>query len=673
MFDVMAMVKVLVESLSASRQGVLLEHFARNIKAAQSYQPNLFEKLETVDLEHLARCRITESAQFGLVLEEKRNGQWVTLTSEMGAKQRAIANRQHNDTYGFFCFIGIGFGEEMADWFDYTLSNPPTRRMPNFMPPITLIEPSIVYLCLFFLTGDRVRLLAADRVSWFVGASAVDDAFRHWTTSGEGAAVSLFRYSFALDRIAFMQAVDEAIQASYLFYHQHGNQLLSELNAYYNASHIQSVMEKLQTGQATQLKVMGITSRFTTYIRYATRDLLAGFAALGAQVTLYEESADHVVTTEYHKVKAVYEYLPDIIFTIDYLRFPFLPKNIPLITWIQDDLPHLVLPKSETASLTDYDFVYVFAQLWQKRYQQRAFYKDHPIGLLPLGFNPCVYYPLADAKQDIDVLYVTHLLAPENTLWPYRKMGINANLTPAEQTWLQMGGSSALLQQVHAFLTRTLDAMTLQQLANLSGNDLSREAWLVDELTALSLLDVPGLLILLSEKDGHRGRIGNDLLTQLKLRPLRALAQSKPERLAIYGNNWQNYPDVAAYAKGAAGNGEMLNALQSRAKICINNSPEVSFHMRSVEIMASGAFMLSRRIPLEADLMPITQLFEEGTEVVLFDDEQGLVEQVTFFLEKNTARQEIARAAYSKLQQHHSYRQRAQQLLTDIEQRFKTT
>ena len=92
--------------------------------------------------------------------------------------------------------------------------------------------------------------------------------------------------------------------------------------------------------------------------------------------------------------------------------------------------------------------------------------------------------------------------------------------------------------------------------------------------------------------------------------------------------------------------------------------------MRAVEIMASGAFMLSRRIALDEDIMPITQLFSEDTEVIMFNDEQQLVEQVKYYLGQPERCQIVARAAMLKLKEKHSYQHRAQQILDDIEQRF---
>jgi hypothetical protein len=513
------------------------------------------------------------------------------------------------------------------------------------------------------LTGDRRELLADKRFYAFIGEQAFDDYYQLAISQPTNYSKKQLTYSFAPNRESLALRLDATAQAIATHIDQANIKAITQMSQYYDSGFAKRIAQKIKEKRYSELKILGITSRYTSFLQYCTRDLLSGFADLGCQVELSIESNNHYFSVGQDTLSKIYTTLPDIIFGLDSLRLEVIPKHIPYHTWIQDELERLVNPKN--AALTQYDFVDVLGIGWQQRFAQRPYYQQHPVGVLPLGFHQGSYCELT-LDKDIDVLYVSHLIDPDITLEPYRLGKKPAFYSQQERQWLEINAMPDVFANAMTIISIALDALSMSELSFLFSFEEHRKSWLT-QLAIPQLND--SLLALLLEPAGQRGRIGNDILSQLKYRPMQALAKAGIN-IALYGKYWEYKTDLVPFAKGVAANGEALNELQNRSKICINNSAQISFHMRAVEIMASGAFMLSLRIALDEDIMPITQLFSEDTEVIMFNDEQQLVEQVKYYLGQPERCQIVARAAMLKLKEKHSYQHRAQQILDDIEQRF---
>jgi spore maturation protein CgeB len=659
---IVELAQIIVSRTSEANQQILLDNLVANLSVIVTECPLLIERLSTITTEQVQTLAIIDEVDTGWVLYEQRQGQWLALTTQAGSLQRAAAIIQ-NSTQHIVYFLGIGFGEEVVAWHRHTADNPPHDYMPGFTPAIFLFESTAVYFLLFLLTADRKALLLDSRVSVFVGQNAFEDFMQFALLNSINYPTARLTYSFALDRNLLESQLELTLQTVSRHQNTMASAAFTEMATYYDAQFGHRLAEKIAQKRYGDIKVMGMTSRYSSFVQFCNRDLLFGFADLGCQVDIMMEPTAHYLLTGHHKLMSVYHALPDLIINIDNLRSNTIPQHLPHHTWIQDDLAQLINPTIDP--LTAYDFVDVFGSGWQARYQQRPFYAQHPIGVLPLAFHEGVYFPIANTVKDIDVLYVSHLIDPALTLAPYRLNQTPKQWTPVEKAWFASGGTEAELAIAMQAIAQAIDALPMDALLPLFESEAARQSWL-RTLTIEPLSE--SLFTLLSELNGYRARIGSDILSQLKLRPMQQLAKAGIS-LAIYGKHWNYYPELAHFAHGAADNGTALNDLHNRSKICINNSALVSFHMRALEIMASGAFMLSRRIPFEHDIMPITELFIENTEVALFH-EDNLVERVHYYLEHDAQRERMAQAALVKLQQNHTYKQRAEHILTDVMQRF---
>lgn len=84
--------------------------------------------------------------------------------------------------------------------------------------------------------------------------------------------------------------------------------------------------------------------------------------------------------------------------------------------------------------------------------------------------------------------------------------------------------------------------------------------------------------------------------------------------------------------------------------------------LRMWDVLGAGGFLMTN---YQAE---IPYYFEEGKDLVCFDDEKDLVEKVGYYLNHEEERKEIARNGYRKVKEIHTYRKRLEQMLSIIGQ-----
>lgn len=106
------------------------------------------------------------------------------------------------------------------------------------------------------------------------------------------------------------------------------------------------LMEQIQgmalapaTGRA--LRVFANASRTTTVMQYASRGILAGFKSLGHEVSLALEANDCEELSTLHRLRAIEEFAPDLIFLINHHLPMICPPDVVQVTWWQDEMPSL--------------------------------------------------------------------------------------------------------------------------------------------------------------------------------------------------------------------------------------------------------------------------------------------------------------------------------------------
>jgi spore maturation protein CgeB len=79
--------------------------------------------------------------------------------------------------------------------------------------------------------------------------------------------------------------------------------------------------------------------------------------------------------------------------------------------------------------------------------------------------------------------------------------------------------------------------------------------------------------------------------------------------------------------------------------------------MRDFEVMATGTMLLTNWIPT------IEEVFSNGNDLVLYRDEEEMVEKARFYIEHENEREEIAKTGYEKVIKNHTIIHRVEKML----------
>lgn len=94
-----------------------------------------------------------------------------------------------------------------------------------------------------------------------------------------------------------------------------------------------------------------------------------------------------------------------------------------------------------------------------------------------------------------------------------------------------------------------------------------------------------------------------------------------------------------------------------KSKICLNISMTDDINMRTFEIMGSGSFCLTNKIP------HIEELFEDGKHLVLYSSLDEAVDKTKYYLSHDSEREKIAQAGYEEVMAKHTIDHRVDRIL----------
>ncbi len=532
--------------------------------------------------------------------------------------------------------------------------------------PIYIIEENIQYFIFNLIIHDLSEILSSKRVYIFIEQSIQDyeKTIMHNENPVPG-------YTVTTRSGTSTREMDKLSQDIFHLRTDNSNALKEKVEEYYSAFSDKQWKDKFSPENISSLRVLGLTSRFTSFLKYCMRDLIDGFQRQGATTFLFSETDDHKRMTNDGVIEIINKFKPDLIIIIDHFRseYPTVPKSVPFVNWIQDMLPNITENK---ISPSERDYTFVFAERWVDLAKNLPIYKDHPVHFLHLGYNDKVYYPSLEktVHYDCDILSATHLPQLSTTFYPihspeshefilniYEQKAVNGKLINEEQ-----------IKEVFYHIYLFVKDMSLVELSDFCLiPDTGITKFVENLLKKYEFKDNEEIKYLFDFKP--QTRFANEFFLQMKIRPLATLINSDINfNIHLYGNRWEQIPLFEPYSKGVAKNGIELNHLMHHAKICLNISPGTTLHMRAIEIIASGAFMLSRKI--NNDSSPIDSFFEEDEEVIFYKDESELISLAGYYMNNEDARQIITKKASKKLYETFSYESISKKIATTIAESF---
>ena len=455
--------------------------------------------------------------------------------------------------------------------------------------PIYLIEPDEARFAAWLHVDDHSAWLADPRVFVFVGPDALE-AFENALRDDAGLPLpgQFIRLSATQAQVDAARQATERVNAERMSELQ---RLVKVLGRRYGERDVDYWRDRW----SKPARVMAITSRYTTVLQYSTRDALRALDDQGWETRAFKEQTDYHAYSAISVCRDLLEFDPDLLFIIDHLRgeYPYLPRNLPMLSWIQDPLPNL-LNTQAGASIGPMDFVCGF---YRERLVREFGYPAEQLcdALIPVSSH--VFHagevPDEDANRyDCDLLYAGNI----KTL-PAELLAELRNSTP--QTL------HPLLASFEQEVARRLDGDEL--LLPVDAADV------MDELSRRAGLQLP---------QDVRERLMNFGLLRLydvsfreqTLAWIADWARTRGRTFRLYGHGWDQHPTLAAFAVGPAEHGEPLRRAYHSARLVLTTGANGYLHQRTHEALASGSLVVGRYTPNNFNGLSLEQFVEVGLE-----------------------------------------------------------
>lgn len=504
------------------------------------------------------------------------------------AAQFSKFHNQLTDLTRPILIVGLYPGQELI----YVFNLAETSAITHARQPIHVCIDSIPCLYAFLNTFDAVSMFNSDRVHWIWHedlSSYVDEFRRHpeWP------------HNFTPLSGSTNGIVGKVVQTISPLIRERDaetRKLIEANNAYYDSITDDQLAETIAGRGARKPRLMMPTCSWSTVIQYSARDTCAMFDKAGWEVNILKVDA---ALTPYHLVKSIHEFKPDVFLFIDHLRTEatsVYPRNMMLVSWIQDTMPHIQSRKAaETWNATALEpdprtnlprrrdlIVGYVGDL------QACGYPADRLRFVPMIINTDIFKPRTltseqKAKYACDVMFASNKSLPSDRVVRER---LAVDLAAH-------GLDEKVLMEIHDFLWREyraektftgyshLHKALTDNIPSFAAWCSSREKDIVDDAVRRifwMLNDTIYRHIVLEWLDEHAVTHGNFTLH-------------------LYGQGWENHPRFSRYAMGQLSHGEELSVAYQTARHCLHLNGFEGGHQRIGETTAAGGRILTRGAP----------------------------------------------------------------------------
>ncbi len=460
-------------------------------------------------------------------------------------------------------FDGIGFG-----WLFLEIFRTTTNTYNGYAPALYVLEPDPLALAMVLHLHDLQEVLRHPRTRWFVGADALQ-AFKGAVRERAGWSVpEQFVRCQLRERPPL--PLEETIQALRALRQQSRQATLAEVDAVYRDK--TPAFWAKRFAEAAPLKILAITSRYTTVLQYAVEELRCAAGELGHEMRVAIEPDDQSLENPFPELLAAFQ--PDLILQISRLRYenPALPRDVPFVCWDQDNLP-CMRTEAATASLDAVTFVAGHGALhgWSfHNWPRRNVVFCHPAAS-SFRYPATPADPALLEKHACDFSFIS-----------------NASAAPEE-----IAGQQAVRWQGSPELAAVFAGCAGEILAG----QQSGRAW-----------EFAGLQRLIAARASLPEKAANELALSLALVADRCFrhaalhwaatyADAHGKTLRLYGQGWEKHPRFTRFAAGPAQQGAEIHAIYQASRINLQLIEGGFLHSRSLDGLAAGAFFLTRSSP----------------------------------------------------------------------------
>lgn len=439
-------------------------------------------------------------------------------------------------------------------------------------------DPHLLIACLMLHDWSAADSPITDpRFTWFVGTRAWVDFESHMRRHR-----MLPLPVIKLGREAPRSAITQVLKRCHAYYEAREAQWTKQINKHYRSFDC----DALTLGTAARPRVMLLTSRFTTVLKYSVADCEQAFTKLGWRTkTLIEPSDTHRITHSSIR-HALATFKPDLVFTIDQLRShcqTVFPDRLPFVCWVQDQLRRFTKPEAG-ASIGPRDFV---LSMVGPMYTQQWGYPARQIVEMPKLTRPPIR-PTKWVSDGDDLVYVSSASQQPSDL-----------VDALDNPFIKACGD-AMVQ--HYERGESLPAMgDVGRLVDRLAQERGESFGAADRALAVNALYHP---------------LNNALYRQQALGWVAEAADDLGLSLSLYGPGWGEHPDFARFARGPVAYGPELEALTRKSKINLQIVPSFCLHQRLLDGLVAGGFFLVRQHPSDTLMPRLLKLIDPAAQTV---------------------------------------------------------
>lgn len=396
---------------------------------------------------------------------------------------------------------------------------------------------------------------------------------------------------------------------------------------YYASFEFKERQSQIARGQLLP-RIMIITSRFTTFLKYCAADFDKAFRQLGCPTRFLIEEKNTQFITGHLNWQSLHDFRPDVIFMVSHARpsVPYLPRELPFMGYIQDKCgPHAV--QSDIRGHITPEDLFVCASLELQRFMLAKQVPPSQVLYLPIPVDDALFYPLSELPLGhpmlgAEVSFVKHGSAQAEVV--FRKFMEN-NIEKAHHA------------EVRAILTRVFSQLfewsckrgdetrryeqDMQEFVKqfVHGSTQEHRNWL-EYLVSLFYLTVYS--------------------SAWRCQFIEALDQAGIS-VALYGNHWEEHARLKHLSRGPVERNDLLNCVYNFSKINLSINQAGTIHQRITECGLAGGFVMVADHPPDRDWGPARPFYEEGKELVFFDSRADLVDKCRYYLAHEQERRDM--------------------------------
>jgi hypothetical protein len=533
--------------------------------------------------------------------------QWVPRLADHRAAEaaRALPDGIGTNTPGPYLLEGLAHG-----WYFERIYKATRDTFLGYSCALFVAEPDAAWLAVVLHLHDWREILSDRRVFWFTGEGWAERLRRAWDDDLDLPFPSHALTSNAPGAAHVSHAV-EVVQRSAELRERHILESFADLEKRYasrGAQYWARRFEEALSGRGAPLRILAAVSTHTTFLQHSMRDAKRAFESLGHKCVVLTEKTPYTVVGRLTYHIAIRELDPDLFFNIDHIRPEFgqiVPAHLPLLTWDQDQLPHVFI-KANMQGIGKLDFVVGWSKVKcvEAGCNPKQFLYMH-IPTSPEQFSGDLLTEEERERYECDVSYVSH-----------------ASQTPREFHEQERAG----------YGNRGLQEL-LDRMFEITPDILAKYHVMGGGVAEMILGEACRRCGLQIKDDDLRGRLTGWYLWRLGDRIFRheALewvvqwARRNGRTFRIYGNGWDKHPTLAKFAAHPAAQGRELLCIYRASKINLQLMPAGFIHQRALDGLASGGFFLSRTTPSDVRGMTLRKLAARIHELGI-DSNRDLIE-----------------------------------------------